>query len=129
MPINLQVKILQIIQEKSFIRIGGTTKKEINVRIIAATNKDLTGMVKEGAFREDLFYRLNVVSITIPPLRNRKEDIPDLIMGFMDIFNEKYRRTKQLSTQTMKILLNYYWPGNIKSIKSPVSPQICLFKK
>lgn len=118
MPLNLQVKLLQVIQDKNLIRVGGTSKKEIDIRIIAASNKDLSGMVKDGTFREDLFYRLNVVSVTIPPLRNRKEDIPDLVMEFMDKFNKKYRRTKQLSSHTMKILLNYNWPGNVRELEN-----------
>lgn len=118
LPLNLQVKILQVIQEHSFIKVGGTTRKKVDIRLIAATNKDLKQMVKDGSFREDLFYRLNVVPIVIPPLRERKEDIPELIMNFIEHFNKKYKRNKQLASETMHILLDYDWPGNVRELEN-----------
>ena len=118
MPINLQVKLLHVLQERSFLRVGGAKAVSIDVRIIAATNKDIIAMVKEGKFREDLFYRLNVVPIVVPPLRKRREDVPGLILHFLDTFNKKYQRNKRLSAEVMKVLINYKWPGNIRELEN-----------
>ena len=107
MPYQLQVKLLQAIQDRSFIRLGGCEPKVVDIRIIAATNKDLRIAVEQGEFREDLFYRLNVIPMTIPPLRERKEDIPALVFDFLKQFNEKYRRNKHISSRTMELLLNH----------------------
>jgi len=120
LPLNLQVKLLQVIQERRFIRLGGTNPKNVDIRIIAATNKDIKSMVKAGKFREDLFYRLNVVPIVIPPLRNRKEDIPQFIMYFIDKFNKKYCRNKQLASKTVDILLNHEWLGNVRELENMI---------
>lgn len=116
MPLKLQVKLLSAIQDHEIIRLGGTKVKKINVRIIAATNKNLEKMVKEGTFREDLFYRLNVVPITIPPLRERKEDIPFLLIHYLEQYNEKYNIKKHLSKEIIERLINYNWPGNVREL-------------
>lgn len=118
MTYSLQVKLLHVLQEKAFYRVGGAERVNVDVRVIAATNKNLSEMVAEGMFREDLYYRLNVVPITIPPLRKRKEDVPQLILYFLDYFNKKYQRTRQLSIEVMNVLLKYDWPGNIRELEN-----------
>jgi PAS domain S-box-containing protein len=120
MPLNLQVKLLDVLQEGVIHRIGGTKPIPVDVRIIAATNKDLQKMVSEGKFRLDLFYRLNVISINIPPLRERKEDILPLISKFLKDFNKKYNTKKRFSHQAIEQLLNYDWPGNIRELRNVV---------
>lgn len=118
LPLNLQVKILHVIQEKSFIRVGGNQQIRVDVRILSASNQNLQDMTRAGTFRKDLFYRLNVIPILIPPLRERKEDIPDLVMTFLDGFNKKYNRSKQLDPMTMRLLLRYDWPGNVRELEN-----------
>jgi len=118
MPLHLQVKILRVIQEKTFERIGGTRPIQVNVRIIAATNKDLENEVKEGRFREDLFWRLNVVPVVIPPLRERKEDIPLLCEYFIKKFSHKFGYSLQVNPEVMQIFLNYTWPGNVRELEN-----------
>lgn len=117
-PLHLQVKLLQVIQEQRIFRIGGRQPVQLDVRIIAATNKDLETMVSLGTFREDLYYRLNVIPIIIPPLRSRKEDIIPLIMYFMERISQKYRINKRLSSEALDKLLNYNWPGNIRELEN-----------
>ncbi|CAK7058540.1 sigma 54-interacting transcriptional regulator [Tissierella sp.] len=118
LPLNLQVKLLNVIQNKELTKVGGTTTIPIDIRIIAATNRNLQDMVKNKVFREDLYYRLKVVPITIPPLRERKEDIPPLILNFLNRFNEKYNYNKKISPDAMKILLSYNWSGNIREVEN-----------
>lgn len=118
LPLSLQAKLLKVIQEKKMTRIGGTQPKEIDFRIIASTNRDLQEMVKEGKFREDLFYRLNVVPITIPSLRERKDDLLQLCDYFLDAFNEKYNTDKVLHASTIKEMLDYSWPGNVRELEN-----------
>ncbi len=118
MPLHLQVKILRVIQDRSFERIGGTKSIQVDVRIIAATNKNLENEVKEGRFREDLFWRLNVVPVVIPPLRERKEDIPLLCDYFIDKFSKKFGYSLKINSQVMEIFLNYHWPGNVRELEN-----------
>lgn len=118
LPLNLQVKLLRVLQEEEIIRVGGTKPIKIDVRIIAATNQDLNQMLKKGEFREDLFYRLNVVPINIPPLRERREDISQLIYKFLDDFNKKYKKNKKITLDTINFLENYEWPGNVRELKN-----------
>jgi PAS domain S-box-containing protein len=118
LPLNLQVKLLRIIQDKEVIRIGGNTPIPLDIRIIAATNKNLLDMVDKGTFREDLFYRLNVVTIEVPPLRERKSDISILLKYFLDKFNNKYSLHKTFSQEVIKILENYNWPGNVRELEN-----------
>jgi two-component system response regulator AtoC len=119
MSLNLQAKLLRVIQEREFERLGGTETIKVDVRIIAATNKDLEKCIAEGTFREDLFYRLNVVDIYLPPLRERREDIPLLVEHMIKQYSSEYK--KQISgftEQAMKLLLEYEWPGNVRELKN-----------
>lgn len=118
MPLHLQVKILRVIQEKTFERVGSVKPINVDVRIIAATNKNLEEEVKEGRFREDLFWRLNVVPIVIPPLRERKEDIPLLCEYFIGKFEKKFGFPIRISSEVMEIFKNYEWPGNVRELEN-----------
>ncbi|NPV89950.1 MAG: sigma 54-interacting transcriptional regulator [Firmicutes bacterium] len=118
LPFTLQVKLLRVLQEKELTRIGGVNTQKINVRFLAATNKDLEQMVSQGSFREDLFFRLKVVQIYIPPLRARKEDIPSLLGYFLDKNSKKYNIQRRLDAETIRIFLEYYWPGNIRELEN-----------
>lgn len=120
LPLSLQPKILQLVQNKSFIPVGATDLKKVDIRIIAATNQNLPQMVKEKMFREDLYYRLNVISINIPALRERKDDILPLLYHFFDSFKEKYRKKSTLSKELLDYLQNYSWPGNIRELENMV---------
>ncbi len=118
MPFNLQVKLLRALQTREIIRVGASKSKHINMRVIAASNRDLVKMVQEKTFREDLFYRLNVIPVHVPPLRDRKEDIPPLIQHFTDIFNRKYNKNKYIVTEIIEVLQNYSWPGNVRELEN-----------
>ncbi len=119
LPPYLQVKLLRVLQQKVFERVGDTKTIHVNVRIIAATNRNLEEAISRGSFREDLFYRLNVITIEVPPLRDRKDDIPALIQHFLKIFNEKTKRNiKSISKQAMKAILDYHWPGNVRELEN-----------
>ncbi|WP_066506739.1 sigma 54-interacting transcriptional regulator [Abyssisolibacter fermentans] len=118
LPLNIQVKLLRVIQEKTLTRIGGTKEININVRIIAATNKDLFKMVQESTFRSDLYYRLNVVPINIPPLRDRIDDILPLCYHFLNIYNNKYSCNKNFTSHAEDALKNYCWPGNVRELEN-----------
>ena len=120
LPLDLQVKLLRVLQEEEITKIGGIKPIKVDVRIIAATNRNLEQMVKNNDFREDLYYRLNVVPITIPPLRERKGDIISLANNFLLKFNEKYSQKKSFSTEALKYLFEYSWPGNVRELKNIV---------
>jgi len=120
LPLSLQVKLLRVLQEKEFIRVGGIKPIKVDVRIIAASNKDLKELVKEGKFRQDLYYRLNVVPVTIPPLRERVQDIPILAYHFLNMYNEKYGHSKQLTNEVMEIFRKYPWPGNVRELENVI---------
>jgi transcriptional regulator with PAS, ATPase and Fis domain len=126
LPLNLQVKLLRAIQEKEIIRVGGLKAIPVDVRIIAATNKDLASMVRKGTFREDLFYRLNVVNINIPPLRQRREDIIPLLFEVLKKFNAKYGLDKKLTGPVVERLLQYDWPGNVRELENLVERLVVL---
>jgi transcriptional regulator with GAF, ATPase, and Fis domain len=119
-PPSMQAKLLRVLQERCFERVGGAQTISIDVRVIAATNRSLQQMVKKGTFREDLYYRLNVVKIDLPPLRERSEDIPLLASHFA----EKYARFKsspiQIAPQAMEILMDFHWPGNIRQLENAI---------
>ena len=117
-PIYLQVKLLRALQEREIIRVGGTEPIKIDVRIIAITNKDLATMVDNGDFREDLYYRLNVVPIVVPPLRERREEIPLLVKHFVDSFNRRYNLSKSVDPSLIETLMKYDWPGNIRQLEN-----------
>lgn len=116
MPLNLQVKLLEFLQDREITRIGGTAKIKVNTRIVVATNRDLKAMVKAGKFRPDLFYRLNVLPINIPPLRERKDDIIPLVEFFLEKLNDKYQVNKELSAEVIEAFKNYGWPGNVREL-------------
>lgn len=118
MPLSLQVKLLKTLQERVIYRVGGTKNVEVDIRIIAATNKDIETLVEEGKFREDLFYRLNVIPIHIPPLRTRPEDISYLIDYFLNKYNEKYHFSTYLSLEAENALIQYDWPGNVRQLEN-----------
>lgn len=118
MSLSLQVKMLRALQEQEIYRIGGRKQVKFNVRVIAATNKELEQMVREKKFREDLYYRLNVIPIKIPPLRERKDDILPLAINFLEKINKKYNRNCKLSKQTCYLLEKYNWPGNVRELKN-----------
>ncbi|MDL2272063.1 sigma-54 dependent transcriptional regulator [Desulfovibrio sp. OttesenSCG-928-I05] len=118
---DMQVKLLRVLQERKFERVGGTEEIEVDIRIVTATNKDLAKEVEEGRFREDLFYRLNVVHITIPPLRERREDIPLLVAHFTDkLARENGLTPKTFTTEALDVLCGYEWPGNIRQLENTV---------
>jgi two-component system response regulator AtoC len=119
MSINMQAKLLRILQEMEFERVGGKDRVKVNARIITATNKDLRTLVKEGKFRDDLFYRLNIVSINIPPLRERREDIPPLVDYLITKINrDLHKRVLGVSEELMDIFLKYSWPGNVRELEN-----------
>ncbi|QGQ45581.1 sigma-54 interaction domain-containing protein [Metabacillus sediminilitoris] len=118
MPLPLQAKMLRVIQDKKFIPIGGTQEKTVDIRIITATNKDLYEMVKNKTFREDLYYRLNVVDITMLPLRERPEDISPLTYHFLYKFNRKYEMNKLISKDCLECLTHYSWQGNVRQLEN-----------
>jgi len=118
LPLNLQVKLLRVIQEGEVTRLGGIKSKKIDVRVISSSNKDLESLVQKGLFREDLFYRLNVVSLKVPPLRNRKRDIMALANYFLETFNKNYGLNKTFSSEIQHYFENYSWPGNIRQLKN-----------
>jgi len=117
-PQSLQVKLLHVIQEKKFRRVGGNKDINVDVRIIAATNQNLQELVRKGKFREDLFYRLNVVPLWLPPLRHRREDIVPLIKHFLKKYSDEYRLKKQISNEATEVLRTYNWPGNVRELEN-----------
>lgn len=120
MPLNLQVKLLRAIQEREIMKIGATKAIPINIRIITATNKNLEEMVVEGTFREDLFYRIHVIPLFIPPLRERMGDIEPLVYHFLEYYNEKFLTKKYFSEDAMEMLKAYKWPGNIRQLQNVI---------
>lgn len=120
MPLEIQAKLLQVLQEKTFRPIGGRELKKVDVRIVAATNRDLSEMVKQGTFRKDLYYRLNVIPIAIPPLRERTEDILPLIYHYLQHFNKKYGRDVKLAPSTLQMFVGYPWEGNNREIENVI---------
>jgi transcriptional regulator with PAS, ATPase and Fis domain len=117
----IQIKLLRVLQQKEIERVGESNKRKINIRIIAATNKDLYQLVKEGRFREDLYYRLKVFPINLPPLRKRKDDIPLLVNHFIDINNKNTGKQIQgISQPAMGIFMNYHWPGNVRELENSI---------
>ncbi len=121
MSMMTQTKLLRVLQEQEFERIGGSNTIKVDVRIMAATNKNLLEEIKKGRFREDLYYRLNVVEIHIPPLRERTEDIPEIVNAFLEEFKEKYNKPDlSLSRDAMSVLTTYAWPGNVRELRNVI---------
>jgi DNA-binding NtrC family response regulator len=130
MPVTLQVKLLRVLQEREFERVGGNSTVKVDVRIIAATSSNLEQMVKDGTFREDLFYRLNVIPIDLPPLRERREDVPLLVQKFIEHFCETHKLDlKTVSPQVMKALMSFEWPGNVRQLENIVERMVALTGK
>jgi DNA-binding NtrC family response regulator len=116
-PPSVQVKLLRVLQERIFERLGGTRSIEVDVRVVAATNRDLQQLIADGGFREDLYYRLNVVPVTLPPLRQRREDVPRLVAHFL----EKVRAgNKRIMPEAMQLLVDYQWPGNVRELENTI---------
>lgn len=126
MPLSMQAKLLRAIQEKKIRRIGSNEEIDIEVRIIAASNKDIKSLIKSNLFRSDLYYRLNIININIPPLRERREDIPLLINYFLKKYNEKFKREKTLTKPEIENFINYDWPGNIRELENAVERSVAL---
>ncbi|WP_432774051.1 sigma 54-interacting transcriptional regulator [Brevibacillus gelatini] len=120
LPFPLQVKLLNVLQDGKIRRLGGKTSRQVNMRIIAATNSNLEAMVEQKQFRQDLYYRLNVLSLTIPPLRERREDIPALIFYYLKKLEWKYQQEMRLETDALEALVDYDWPGNVRELKNVV---------
>ncbi len=128
-PLDIQVKLLRVIQEKNFERVGGNKNIAVDVRIIAATNRDLKKAIKEGSFRDDLYFRLNVVHINLPPLRKRKEDIPLLVNTFLERFKKEVGRPElSISPEALHKLYNYDWPGNVRELENVIESAVILAK-
>lgn len=126
-PIDTQSKLLRVIQEKEFMRLGGVETLTSDVRIIAATNAELETTVEEGGFREDLFYRLNVITVNLPPLRQRPEDVPLLARAFLERFcKENDKELDDISPDAMELLLDYHWPGNVRELENVVERAVVL---
>ncbi len=127
LPFHLQVKLLRVLQEEEVMRIGDTKPIRVSVRIVAATVKDLDREVKEGRFREDLFYRLNVLPIHLPPLRERPEDIPALSSHFLEKYKDRHRvKVGAVSPDAMKLLMDYTWPGNVRELENAIERSVLL---
>ena len=127
MSVSTQSKLLRVLQEQKFERLGGAETLAVDVRIISATHRDLEEEIEEGRFREDLYYRIKVVNIKIPPLRHRKEDIPLLVNRFIQYFSEKHqKRIASISSEAMKVLISYNWPGNVRQLKNVIESALVL---
>ncbi len=125
--LETQAKLLRVIQEKEFMRLGGVDTIRVDARIIAATNVDLKALVEQGTFREDLFYRLNVISVQLPPLRERKEDIPLLVNHFLTKFSQENNKTLgPVSPEIMRLLVQYDWPGNVRELENVIERAVVL---
>ncbi len=126
MPLDLQVKLLRVLQEREILRVGGRKQIKLDIRIIAATNRNLEEMVKKGQFREDLYWRLNVVSIHLLPLRKRREDIAALIYHFLQYFNQKHNTNKTITAAVIAKMVEYNWPGNVREIENTIERMLVL---
>ena len=127
MPLSLQAKLLRVLQEGSFFRLGGNEEIKVDTRIIASTNKDLETAILERTFREDLYYRLNVIKLHIPPLRERKEEIPILINYFLGKYGRTYnKKVKNLPVRTLNFLMDYSWPGNVRELENIIRKYVVL---
>jgi transcriptional regulator with GAF, ATPase, and Fis domain len=127
MPPDVQVKLLRVLQEHEFERVGGSNLIKVDVRVIAATNRDLSRSASEGTFRQDLYYRLNVFPVQLPPLRERREDIPPLVHYFVRRFSLKIgRKITRIQRETIERLMNYSWPGNVRELENVIERAVIL---
>jgi formate hydrogenlyase transcriptional activator len=126
-PLELQVKLLRVLQEQEFERLGGTRTIRVNVRVVAATHRDLARMIEEGTFRSDLYYRVNVFPIAVPPLRDRSEDIPLLVRHFVQKFALRMKKSiESVPAEAMKALQAYPWPGNVRELENFIERAVIL---
>jgi formate hydrogenlyase transcriptional activator len=126
-PLDLQAKLLRVLQEHEFERLGSTRTQQVDVRVIAATHRDLKQMVEEGTFRSDLYYRLHVFPLLVPPLRERREDIPLIVRHFVDKYAQRMkRRIETIPARTMEVLANNPWPGNVRELQNFVERAVIL---
>jgi transcriptional regulator with PAS, ATPase and Fis domain len=126
LPVDLQAKLLRVLQEREVKPVGSTERRHIDVRIIAATNRDLEAAIRNGSFRQDLYFRLNVVQIKLPPLRERKSDIPLLVTSFLDKFTDPQEPARTTSEDAMRRLVAYDWPGNVRELENAVERAVAL---
>jgi DNA-binding NtrC family response regulator len=126
MPVDLQAKLLRALQEREVKPVGSTERRHINVRIIAATNRDLDAAIRTGAFRQDLYFRLNVVQVKLPPLRDRKNDIPLLVTSFLEKFSDPQGPTRAIGEDAMRRLIAYDWPGNVRELENAIERAVAL---
>jgi transcriptional regulator with PAS, ATPase and Fis domain len=126
MPVDMQAKLLRALQEREIKPVGSTERRQINLRIIAATNRDLEAAIKTGAFRQDLYFRLNVVQIKLPPLRDRKRDIPLLVTSFLEKFSDPESSPRTISEEAMQRLIAYDWPGNVRELENAIERAVAL---
>jgi len=126
LPLTLQAKLLHVLQDFRFTRVGGHAPIEVDTRVIAATNRDLERAIERGEFREDLYYRLNVVEIHVPPLRERREEIPLLVSAFLSRFNAQYGRQKELAPETLARLMEHPWSGNVRELENTIRRMVVL---
>ena len=126
-PLDLQAKLLRVLQEHEFERLGSTRTQQVDVRVIAATHRDLKQMVEQGIFRSDLYYRLHVFPLLVPPLRERRDDIPLIVRHFVDKYAQRMkRRIETIPAQTMEVLANYRWPGNVRELQNFIERAVIL---
>ncbi|MFA5537159.1 MAG: sigma 54-interacting transcriptional regulator, partial [Bacillota bacterium] len=129
MPVNLQSKLLRVLQEKEIRRIGGAETIKLDVRVLAATNQNLEQQVAEGKFRQDLYYRLNVIPVVIPPLRSRQDDIPLFINHFLKKYNEKYNQNKGIDLSAVELMQQHHWPGNVRELENIIEQLVVIIKE
>src|SRR5207253_9599348 len=126
LPVDLQAKLLRALQEREIRPVGATDRLRIDVRIIAATNRDLESAIRSGAFRQDLYFRLNVVQIKLPPLRDRKSDIPLLVTAFLEKYSPSDEPVRTISSDTMQRLMAHDWPGNVRELENAIERAIAM---
>ena len=125
-PLETQAKLLRVIQEREFMRLGGVETIKVDVRIIAATNVDLRRMMEDGRFREDLYYRLHVITVQLPPLRDRRDDIPLLVQHFLEKYGEENQKKLDLTPEALDLLMEYDWPGNVRELENVIERAVVL---